>query len=788
MISGSVVSISQPTSQKAPNAARWPFTPRLRLFTEQMGVVSDKARNGYREEDVPVASLTFDYGGTLVRCTDSDRLFAQPQGTSIVALERDRSAEAEAQCLLEVHGALEAECLEEYIPGVNSQADYVIQVNGNVHSLCSFTAYALGTLKAQGWSVEVDPEYPYHVVNPDVPWYAKVEVDAEADAPDWFSLELGVEIDGHRVNMLPPLLDMLDACGEQLTLDSLMRVPARCRAVPAGLNRYVVIPKDRLERLLVILMEMYRGERTAGEKLTCRDLLGGSLAKLDEALCDGGTQIVWDDAPGVRTRGRTLAGKPPTSVNAVSLKAKLRPYQEEGVCWLQHMRQQGAGGVLADDMGLGKTLQTITHLLLEKESRRAQLPTLIVAPTSLIHNWDSEIKRFAPALRTQIWHGKARHKSRDLVKKADVVLTTYALLIRDLEWFKLQPFYYLILDEAQAIKNRRSQAAKSMAQIQTEHRLCLTGTPVENNLDELFSLFNFLMPGILGTAEAFRTHFREPIERENNETRLAALRGAVGPFILRRMKEEVARDLPPKTEMVRPVELREDQRDLYESVRVAAHSEVRQAIKSKGIGASTVTILDGLMKLRQICCDPRLVKVASLGKVLSSAKYELFFDLLQKQLAEGRRVLVFSQFTRMLALLGEGLVERGIKYALITGATVDRQKQVRAFQEGQMNVFLISLKAGGTGLNLTRADTVIHYDPWWNAAAQSQATDRAYRIGQTEPVFVHNLIVSGSVEERMVHLQQRKRHLAETILGGGHEASSAFSLADVEDLFAPLEE
>jgi len=344
------------------------------------------------------------------------------------------------------------------------------------------------------------------------------------------------------------------------------------------------------------------------------------------------------------------------------------------------------------------------------------------------------------------------------------------------------------LDEAQAIKNRRSQAAKSVSQIQSEHRLCLTGTPVENNLDELFSLFNFLMPGLLGSPDRFRSYFREPIERENNESRLAALRGAVGPFILRRMKEEVARDLPPKTEMIRPVELREGQRDLYESVRVAAHSEVRKAIKVKGIGASTVTILDGLMKLRQICCDPRLVNVASAGAVLGSAKYELFFDLLEKQLAEGRRVLVFSQFTRMLALLAAGLVERNVKYALLTGATVDRQKQVKAFQDGLMNVFLISLKAGGTGLNLTRADTVIHYDPWWNAAAQSQATDRAYRIGQTSPVFVHNLIVSGSVEERMVHLQQRKRHLAETILGGSQETSKAFSLEDVEDLFAPLAE
>jgi SNF2 family DNA or RNA helicase len=385
-----------------------------------------------------------------------------------------------------------------------------------------------------------------------------------------------------------------------------------------------------------------------------------------------------------------------------------------------------------------------------------------------------------------VWHGVKRKERRAEAERADVILTTYPLLIRDLDWFKQKTYHLVILDEAQAIKNRKSLVNRAANQLDSRLRLCLTGTPLENNLDELWALFDFLMPGFLGEANKFRARFRDPIERDGSELVLNALRARLGPFILRRMKEHVARDLPPKTELVRPVELRGDQRELYETIRVAAHGDVRRAIRKKGISASTITILDGLMKLRQACCDPRLLGVPSARRVQSSAKYELFFQLLCQQLAEGRSVLVFSQFTRMLALLARGLKERAIHYTTLTGATVARQRVVDAFQRGDVNVFLISLKAGGTGLNLTRADTVIHYDPWWNAAAQAQATDRAYRIGQTRPVFVYRLIVTGSVEERMLKLQQRKQNLADAVVGGGATESSTLSYKEVEDLFAPL--
>jgi len=368
-----------------------------------------------------------------------------------------------------------------------------------------------------------------------------------------------------------------------------------------------------------------------------------------------------------------------------------------------------------------------------------------------------------------------------------VVITTYPVLIRDQQSFVAREYHYVILDEAQTIKNPRSVASQVVRQLSARHRLCLTGTPVENNLGELWSLFDFLMPGFLGSQEQFRQRFRAPIEEHGDEEQLVVLKERVAPFVLRRLKESVAAELPPKTELVRGVELCADQRDLYESIRAAAHGEVRRAIKNRGFAASSVTILDALMKLRQVCCDPRLVSVEAAGKVEQSAKLDLFMELLERQLAEGRRVLVFSQFAKMLALLAHTVKSRGIEHLMLTGATADRQAMVDAFERGDADVFFISLKAGGTGLNLVSADTVIHYDPWWNAAAQMQATDRAYRIGQTKPVFVYNLIVTGSVEERMLQLQRRKRALADTLLS--REASGVVGLQpdDIDNLFAPLD-
>jgi len=376
-----------------------------------------------------------------------------------------------------------------------------------------------------------------------------------------------------------------------------------------------------------------------------------------------------------------------------------------------------------------------------------------------------------------------RHLQKEL-DQAQIVVTSYALLVREVEMWEQRKFHYLILDEAQAIKNPSAAARSAGRQLDARHRLCLSGTPVENHLGDLWSVFDFLMPGLLSDRATFQARYRVPIEQEGNELQLQALRRTVEPFILRRTKDEVASDLPPKTNVIRPVRLEGAQRELYESIRVAAHADVRQLVRNKGMGGSTIAILDALMKLRQVCCDPRLVRVRPAQGIAQSAKLTYFFRLLTELLAERRRVLVFSQFTSMLGLISQGLEQRGIGHLLLTGGTQDRQAKVDAFEAGQCDVFLISLKAGGTGLNLTSADTVIHYDPWWNPAAQAQATDRAHRIGQTRPVFVYQLIVAGSVEERMVELQRQKQELAHGLVGRGGRLSEG----ELSDLFSPLDD
>jgi superfamily II DNA or RNA helicase len=711
------------------------------------------------------------------------------------AFSRDRAAEAEVRFLLESFGAIELDLLEDHGVPPDCDADYLVQLEGDHHGHCAFTAYALPQLRALGWDVHVDGDYPYQIVTQEPPWYAVVEAledqDAAAEESDWFSLELGIEVDGHRVNLLPALLDMLDGAG-QLELAGLERRAPRFVELPHQ-NRYVEVPAERYRTLLRVLAELYQGEGE-GEALRFPAVRAVALAELDDVLSEGATPVHWEGGEDVRARGRAMsrgasATEPLPAPPAVNeLQATLRPYQEHGLAWLQRLREQSAGAVLADDMGLGKTLQTIAHLCLEVQSGRAQAPSLIVAPTSLVGNWRRELSKFAPHLEVVVFFGRGRSAVQEDVPYADVVITSYSVLLRDDDFLLSQQFHCVVLDEAQAIKNPRSRASQLAKGLDGVQRIALSGTPIENSLTELWSLFDFSNPGLLGSEEQFRHFYRIPIEQVRDENRLETLRATVAPYVLRRMKEQVATELPPKTEVVRPVELRGKQRELYESIRVAAHSQVRQAIRKKGFAASTLTILDALMKLRQLCCDPRLVRGDAARFVRESAKFELLMQLLESQLADGRRALVFSQFTSMLSLIGQGLSDRRIGYASLTGSTTNRDRPVRAFENGDVDVFLISLKAGGTGLNLVSADTVIHYDPWWNPAAQDQATDRAYRIGQKKPVFVYNLIVAGSVEERMLALQQKKRKLAESVIGRGKGEVGKLGEAEVEHLLSPLDD
>jgi len=551
------------------------------------------------------------------------------------------------------------------------------------------------------------------------------------------------------------------------------------------------MPAGRLRPILSTLIELYDPQRSlrSDGRLRLSGLQAAQLTELQEA----DPRLTFRGGEVAREWGRRLKGFQGLAELAlpVGLATELRPYQRRGLDWLQFLREYNLGGILADDMGLGKTVQALAHLLLlEQEGGRADRPSLVVAPTSLMFNWRREAERFAPSLKVLLLHSPDRRRRFEAIPDHDLLLTTYPLLSRDQEALGPHAYHLLILDEVQAIKNPRSKAAQAAGSLKTRYHLCLTGTPLENHLGELWSLFDFLLPEMLGDERRFRRLFRIPIERYGDEHRQEQLRRRVAPFLLRRTKEAVAADLPAKTEILREIPLASDQRDLYETLRLALDERVRREVESRGLARSGIIILDALLKLRQVCCDPRLVPLESARKVKGYAKLELLRTLLLELRDEERRVLLFSQFTSMLALIEEDLMRSGLHenrgFVKLTGRTRNRALPVDRFQAGEIPLFLISLKAGGSGLNLTAADTVIHYDPWWNPAAEHQATDRAHRIGQDKPVFVYKLITEGTVKQQVAELQARKAALADAILAGGGAAAGSLSAEDLEPLFAPI--
>ncbi len=466
-----------------------------------------------------------------------------------------------------------------------------------------------------------------------------------------------------------------------------------------------------------------------------------------------------------------------------SLAGIMRGYQVYGYKWLRTLAEYGFGGILADDMGLGKTLQVIAVLLASWKAGEPD-PSLVVCPASLVYNWQEECARFAPALRTAAVAGTVRERAGILehTDQYDLLITSYDLLKRDILLYEGKQFNYQILDEAQFIKNQSTTAARSVRLIQARHRFVLTGTPIENRLSELWSLFDFLMPGFLYPYETFRKQLEIPISRNQDMEAGSRLHRMVGPFILRRLKADVLKDLPEKLEEVRYVRFDGEQKNLYDAQVVRIRSMLEKS-SDEDVNRSKIQILSELTRIRQICCDPSLV-FDDYGN--TSAKREACLDLIRSAMDGGHRILVFSQFTSMLDLLGQDLTEAGIEWYTITGSTPKQERVdlVRRFNEGTVPVFLISLRAGGTGLNLVGADTVIHYDPWWNAAVQNQATDRAHRIGQTRDVCVYKLIGKDTVEEKVMKLQQDKQDLAEEILSGESRSLSAMTR---EELLALLE-
>ncbi|MBP7082091.1 MAG: DEAD/DEAH box helicase, partial [Rhodocyclaceae bacterium] len=558
--------------------------------------------------------------------------------------------------------------------------------------------------------------------------------------------------------------------------------------VPLDERRILPVPAARLKAWLLPLLELLDDDRPRLSRYHA-----AMLAGLDEQPAH------WVGGDKLRELGQRLRDFSGIKecLPAEGFNATLRPYQQAGLNWLQFLREYGLAGILADDMGLGKTVQTLAHLHLEKASGRANLPSLVIGPTSLLTNWRNEAAEFTPNLTILTLHGKDRFDRFHEMATVDLILTTYPLLVRDRDVLMAQKYHLLVMDEAQFIKNPKAQSHQVARQLKARHRLSLTGTPLENHLGELWAQFDFLMPGLLSSASRFTQVFRTPIEKQGDDEMRQRLADRVRPFLLRRTKEEVLTDLPPRTEMIRWVEIEGGQRDIYESLRAVFDTKLRQALATQGVGRSQIMILDALLKLRQVCCDPRLVKLAAAEAVVAkglapSAKLTTLMEMLDELLDEGRKVLLFSQFTSMLELIEIELVKRKYKYSKLTGQTKDREAAIEEFQQGRVPLFLISLKAGGTGLNLTAADTVIHYDPWWNPAVEEQATARAHRIGQDKPVFVYKLLTQGTVEEKILALQDRKRGLADQLLTAGGAARAAgeggggLTAADLDVLFQPL--
>ncbi|HOM01566.1 MAG TPA: DEAD/DEAH box helicase [Acetivibrio sp.] len=464
------------------------------------------------------------------------------------------------------------------------------------------------------------------------------------------------------------------------------------------------------------------------------------------------------------------------------LKNILRDYQKVGYKWLKTLAYYGLSGILADDMGLGKTLQVIAFILSEKD--KAEAPSLVVAPTSLVYNWQEEVKKFAPELKTLVISGSIseRHEKFEKIKDVDIVVTSYPLLRRDIDLYKEIKFQYCFLDEAQHIKNPNTLNAKTAKQINSGMNFALTGTPIENSITELWSIFDFVMPGYLLSHSKFLKKFETPITKYSDQNALNELGRHIRPFILRRLKKDVLKDLPEKIETKIVCEMTENQKKIYLAYLKKAKSEVAIELQTNGFEKSQIKILALLTRLRQICCHPSLFIENYSGE---SGKIQVLEEIMTDAFDSGHRILLFSQFTSMLEIIKQFLDQKSVEYFYLDGSTKaeDRVEMVKSFNQGARKLFLISLKAGGTGLNLTGADMVIHFDPWWNPAVEDQASDRAHRIGQKNVVQVMKLITQGTIEDKIFELQQKKKEMIDSVIQPGETLLSKMSESEILELF-----
>lgn len=595
---------------------------------------------------------------------------------------------------------------------------------------------------------------------------------------DWFDLEVRYESAGGESFSAADIQQLLRGGGS--------------RRLKNG--RWAVLDTGAVEELQEVVLDC-APEQLAGEGAARYRMDERQAGFLHASLQEQGLAAQVPDS--WRQQARQMTGEIRSSCPPLGpLETVLRPYQKDGVAWIRFLRDHGFGGVLADEMGLGKTLQVLAHLSSAIQKRRAAPngpvpahPTLVICPTSLVFNWAAEAGRFTPDLRVLVWSGPDRQRHADRIAQSDLVITSYALIRRDLEVHRNAGYDTVILDEAQHIKNRETQNARAVKAIRSEHRLVLTGTPLENSVLDLWSLYDFLMPGYLGSAQDFRERYEIPIVRERDAGSLSRLTRRVRPFLLRRLKRDVVKDLPKRLEQVTFCELNEEQAGVYQQLLAATRQEVLAAVGGQGLAKSRMLVLTALLRLRQVCCDLRLLEKVAGGSQpdgrAPSGKVQLFGELLDEVLDGGHRVLVFSQFTTMLELLRDELAVREVPCCYLDGSTRDRAAVVERFQrDASVPVFLISLKAGGVGLNLTGADTVIHFDPWWNPAVEDQATDRAHRIGQTRVVTSYKLITRGTIEEKILQLQRRKREVIEATLTGEEAFTQTLTWEEIQELLS----
>ncbi|MCL2716343.1 MAG: SNF2 family helicase [Alphaproteobacteria bacterium] len=759
-------------------SARFPVRHRSEGWYEYL----DDSQTVERET-VALARITFHYGSATVELDDRRQLV---EGGGAVKIRRDDKAEAEAVRTLHSMGL---EPVSPFVGATGYGNDFLPARSGG-QSWPELLYHGLPRLSKLGWDIEINDDFPFELLSGAEAFSAEV---VESSETDWFDLDVGVRIGGEVVDLVPSIVEMIGAAGFDPSrfLDSAGEggESAGDQAVvflPVGEGRFVGVPHHQIAPIIAAIWELSLVGGTGRERprLSLMDL--AALAAFEEAMRRQGMQL---RAGGkLREMGRRLSasGGFPEVTLPGNFTAQLRPYQAQGVAWLALLDELRIGGVLADDMGLGKTVQALALIAVAKAAGRLEAPALILAPTSLMTNWRREAARFAPDLSVLVLHGADRKERFGAIAGADIVLSTYPLLSRDHETLAAQEWSLIFLDEAQTIKNARAETTRLARALKARTRFCLTGTPLENHLGELWSLFSIAVPGLLGDQKSFGRIFRTPIEKLGDKARGRLLARRVRPFLLRRTKDDVASELPPKIEIIERIAFEPAQSRVYEAIRLSMHDKVRAAITARGFAQSHLVILHALVQMRQCCCDPRLLRLSDRAAAdAGSVKLERLMAMLEELMEQDRRVLVFSNFVSMLRLIEAELQARDMDYALLTGDTKDRAGQIDSFQDGSRRIFLLSLKVGGVGLNLTAADTVILYDPWWNPAAEAQAVDRAHRIGQDKHVFVHQLVVAGTIEEKMLPIKEKKRALAETVFD--RESGSALGVGeeDLDRLFEP---